>query len=133
MHVDYGKPLYDGAMLTEGVSYFLIARFLLKHKLTNAALGDLLKLIELHCPSPNLCCKSAYFMKKFQNSTGQTGSSCEAHEYCANCYVEIADKGSLSCVKCRTPIKEASSKCEFVTISIEDQLRDLFRCMLIME
>ena len=127
-YIDYGKPLYDGALITEGVSYFLILRFLLKHKLTKAALSDILKLIELHCPRPNSCCKSAYFMKKFQNSTDHVGTLYNVHEYCTNCFVEINGTGSSCCTNCGTQVREASSKCEFITMSIEDQLRDLFKC-----
>ena len=57
------NTLYNGALLTVGASCFLVSRFAMKHKITNSALNDLLKIIEMHCPRPNACCKSVHFLK----------------------------------------------------------------------
>ena len=47
--------LYDGSQQTVSASSVLVLQFKMKHKLTQEALGDLLELLKLHCPSPNKC------------------------------------------------------------------------------
>ena len=124
--------MYNGALLTVGASCFLVSRFAMKHKITNSALNDLLKIIEMHCPRPNACCKSVHFLKKYQNSNGvvcETDIACTTREYCTHCSAQILDSKSPSCVKCRACIQGISNKSEFIIMNIEDQLRTLFKCM----
>ena len=63
---DYGHddPLYAGAAITVGVAMTLILAFIVRHKLTNEAISDLLFLIDHICPKPNRCCKTLYKFKK---------------------------------------------------------------------
>lgn len=49
------KQLYEGSALTANSSSVLILQYQMRHRLTKEALADLLQLIKLHCPSPNLC------------------------------------------------------------------------------
>ena len=98
---------------------------MLKHKLTNAALSDLLHLIEIHCPRPNLCCKSSYFIKKFQNISNHATTMYHTHHYCTYCLEKVE---SSCCSKCSAPLQGASAKCEYV-VSLEDQLTDCFKSM----
>ena len=114
-----------------GDSCFLISKFVLKHSITNTALSDLLKIIEMHCPNPNLCCKSVYFLKKYLNSSTVVGGAdiaCTTHEYCANCSARITDSKSPHCTNCKLQMKGAADRSEFTIINIEDQLRTLFKC-----
>lgn len=55
-------PLYEGSSFTVASSSVLIHKFKMRHNLTKQALVDLLKLIKLHCPSPNLCPSSVYLL-----------------------------------------------------------------------
>ena len=56
--------LYDGSFLTVSSSAVLIMKYKLRHKLTEEAIADLLRLIKLHCPSPNRSLTSVYVLKK---------------------------------------------------------------------
>ena len=55
-------PLYDGSLLNVPQSNVLIYKFAMKHNLSIEGLSDILKLIQLHCPTPNNCVRSAYLL-----------------------------------------------------------------------
>ena len=52
--------LYEGCPIREDQSIILISLFAARHHLSDVAIKDLLKLIDLHCPSLNNCTKSEY-------------------------------------------------------------------------
>ena len=65
-HHEHDDPLYAGAAITVGVvAMTLLLVFIIRHKLTNEAITDLLYLIDHLCPKPNRCCKTLYKFKKF--------------------------------------------------------------------
>ena len=47
--------LFSGAPITTTLSIVLMLSFVMKYKLTQEALRDLLAVIEAHCPRPNNC------------------------------------------------------------------------------
>ena len=49
------KYLYESCPIREDQSIILISLYASRHHLTDVAVGDLLKLIALHCPTPNNC------------------------------------------------------------------------------
>ena len=64
-HYEHDDPLYAGAVITVGVAMTLLLAFIVRHKLTNEAISDLLYLIDHMCPKPNRCCKTLYKFKEF--------------------------------------------------------------------
>ena len=77
---------YPGAAITVGLSALLIMTFALRHMLSGEALSDLLTLISAHCPSPNLCMKSIFELKKhFHNLKAPM----RFHKYCSHCFLQI--------------------------------------------
>ena len=52
--------LYEGCPIREDQSVVLISLFASRHHLSDVAIKDLLKLIDLHCPCPNNCTKSEF-------------------------------------------------------------------------
>lgn len=62
-------PLYAGGTISLGLSLILIMSFTITHNLTDAALQDLLKIISLHCPSPNEVLNSNNFFRNIFSST----------------------------------------------------------------
>jgi hypothetical protein len=77
---DHGghQPIYEGADLTQNQSLLLLMSFVLKHQLTNDALGDFLTIMNMHLP--NVVPDTKYlFYKKF-NHQGFV-----RHYFCANC------------------------------------------------
>ena len=56
-------PLYEGAELSVCASSVLVMKYMMKHNLTQEALGDL-SLLRIHCPAPNQCPPSVYMFRK---------------------------------------------------------------------
>lgn len=64
-------PLYEGAPLSLSFSLLLILSFVQKHEFTGQCFGDLLTVIEAHCPKPNLCKTSVRkLLDHFKNMKG---------------------------------------------------------------
>lgn len=58
--------LYDGSPVRENESIQLISMYATRHRLTDVALQDLLKLLEIHCPKPNKCATSLHKYKRLR-------------------------------------------------------------------
>ena len=65
----FSDLLYEGATLTLRLSIILIMSFAINHNLTDAALRDLLQIISLHCPSPNMCYIIVHLQETFCGNT----------------------------------------------------------------
>lgn len=59
------KLIYPNVRIANAVSMLLIMSFAVAHKLTGAALKDLLSLIDIHCSVPNPLIKSLYKFKQY--------------------------------------------------------------------
>lgn len=83
------SPVYEGARITLAVSLLLIIKYSMRHSITGVALADLLLLIQVHLPLPNIFGKSIVtlhnFFKKLRNPI-------EYHYYCTFCYEYIGTK-----------------------------------------
>ena len=116
-------PLYDGAPLTKQASILLIQKFSFRHRLSQAASKDLLQLVKAHCPRPNVCCSSTYYLKK---NVLPAVNSIQCKEYCTNCFNEATSSGNSACQTCNADI----GRSRFIQISIEEQLKCLFKSKL---
>ena len=96
--------------------------FALKHDLKDAALQDLLKLIECICPSPNLCVKSLYNFKKCFNCAEL---SSKRIYYCTSCKSTITSNFKRCCLIKSCDAGESSSY--FISIDILEQIKSLFK------
>ena len=54
----------DRHLATCASSSILIMKYAMKHNITKDALVDMLDLIRLHCPIPNMCPSTLYYFKK---------------------------------------------------------------------
>lgn len=62
------EPSFFGCTLTTTSSSVLFMQYKKRYGLSDQALGDLLNLFSLHCPSPNNCISSKYmFSKQFKD------------------------------------------------------------------
>ena len=59
------KPLYPGSVLSVCAAYCLIMQFAIASKLSYTAIENLLKLLQLLCPSSNILPSNFYQLKKF--------------------------------------------------------------------
>ena len=81
---------------------------------------DLLKLIEVHCPRPNLCCSSPYFLKGML-SPSSTFIQCQ--KYCSSCFSEVTEDSVNKCSSCNRVLEMS----HFLQISLEEQIKCLFK------
>ena len=122
---DYGHddPLYAGAAITVGVAMTLIMAFIVRHKLTNEAISDLLFLIDHICPKPKRCCKLCTNLKKFFSFLVIPFNCCY---YCSKCFNSISDTTVRACSVCKAVINSVKGLSNFIHLPISEQIRSLF-------
>ena len=76
------KPLYPGSVLSVCAAYCLIMQFAIASKLSYTAIENLMKLLQLLCPSSNILPSSFYQLKKFFK---QYTPSYEKKRVCPEC------------------------------------------------
>ena len=107
LHADIpSQPLYSGAPITAQASWLSIYRFNLAKKLTDAATKQLIDLVAIHCPKPNVCPKSLYILRSRMGCMETCNSS-----YCATCHSEDASKVFANL----HPLKYATSHCSVLS------------------
>ena len=89
------------------------------HKLTGAALCDLLELIELHCPSPNNCKITMRGLRKY---FAQAQQPAEFHKYCNNCSSYVGISEMQLCHICSNSV---SNDMYFITLPFVEQLQEI--------
>lgn len=89
----HSQPLYTGAPLNAQASWLSIYRFSLANKLTDVATRQLLDLIAINCPKPNVCSKSLYLLKCRMGCMETVNLY-----YCATCHGEVEDV-VIGCIK----------------------------------
>ncbi|XP_028416230.1 uncharacterized protein LOC114540149 [Dendronephthya gigantea] len=112
-------PIYPGSNVTKAQSLLLILCFVLRHKLTDVALGDLLLLLNTFFP--NTVPPTKYrFYKSFQLEQS------EKHFYCSNCSSYLGKNTAITlCKSCDSPFNEADSIKKgdyFVYIPLQKQI-----------
>lgn len=117
------NPIYPNARITNAVSMLLIMTFALNHKLSGAAIRDLLSLIDIHCLVPNPLLKSFFKFKQYFQSLK---SPLKKHYFCSKCSISLK-QDSVVCpnVACKEKIDHQSTPF-FIELSIIDQLKALF-------
>lgn len=118
------KPLFEGCPLTLAASNTLVMKFKMRHGLTKGALSDLLKLIKLHCPVPNSCCRSLYYFNKlFMENLKQPA---RFHLFCSSCYTEVETHTACPNIACGMKISDQDhSKSHFIELPLDSQLASI--------
>ena len=114
--------IFDGSPLSVSASSLLIVQFKQRYQLTKEGLGDLLRLIRLHLPTPNQCPSSLYlFNKQFQEAK----LSIIFHYFCATCLQKLADNTISRCPndRCARDLALDSGIASFIEVPIEQQLK----------
>ena len=122
-HHEHDDPFYAGAAITVGVAITLLLAFIVRHKLTNEAIADLLYLIDHLCPKPNRYCKTLYKFKKFFSFLVLPFN---CYYYCAQCVNPISDMALRSCNICKAVINSVKDLGYFIHIPISEQIKTLF-------
>ena len=96
------QPLYSGASVTVCGAYFSIMQYATANKLTYTAIEELLKLLQILCPSPNSLPTTLYKFKKFFQ---QYSAGFEQQQVCSECFTSL-NKGEVcaTCVDADNPV-----------------------------
>ena len=103
-------------------------KYKVRHNLTQAALLDLLRLLEAHCPLPNNCLTSTY---KFNKHFCSLKYPVVFHYYCVSCFQEV-EVGTHICpnLLCKAELDKKTLS-TFIQIPIESQLKSILESKLI--
>lgn len=110
-------PLYEGAPITKWESLLSVLNFQYRHKSEGTLLSNLLKLIDLHIPDPNVFSKTNY---KFYKNFEDLNISLKRHYYCFHCLAPL-DNSKAAC-NCQENPKSSY----FICIPLQDQLQALY-------
>jgi hypothetical protein len=125
---DSRVPLYPGATITVTESIISIMKYSLKHKMTYAAVNDLLGLLSLHLPygSDKEHLKSLYFLKKAFNSKGDQDEIVTVNYYCQSCFSGPLQSSQNICSVCgNTNLLRRNNY--FLTLDIAGQIKQMFQ------
>ena len=113
--------LYESAPITTATSGVLLMKFIMKHRITQEALTDLLKVLQLHCPSPNNLPTTIYYFKK---QCKDLYYPINYHYFCSKCLAEVSIESEV-CKNslCESIFKDVHSKSSFIEIPISLQLK----------
>ena len=102
-------------------SSLLIMQFKQRYQLTKERLGDLLRLIRLHLPTPNQCPSLYLFNKQYQEAK----LSIIFRYFCATCLQKLADNTISRCPndRCARDLTLDSGIASFIEVPIEQQLK----------
>ena len=121
--------IFQNCPLTVTSSLLLIKKYQMRHKLTQEALSDLLQLMRLHFPTPNLLPSSLYLFNKQLPLLGQP---LEYTYFCSRCLQELSSKDESVCSNssCGYSLSGARAISSFIEVPLEPQLLTLLQSTL---
>lgn len=121
--------LYAGALITEEMGLILLLSLATRHKLTNAAFSDVLRVVRLHlhagCITP-ASYASLYKLLKFVANTQESESAKIDHHLCGRCG-RYLQEGQCRSTECALLDSEHRDNSTFLELPIEDQIKTFFR------
>ena len=122
------EKLFSNSRLSLGSFMVLMITFILKYSLTGEALGDLLKILDLMCPSENRLMKSILSFKKWFHHIKRP---LKIHKYCTLCNIIVTEEDLVRnyCPnKLCGKVLDDSSLSHFIEIPIIEQIKSFFAC-----
>lgn len=112
---------YEGTQITCSESLLLTMAFTLRHKISLAAVVDLLELLRIHCPEVNLVVPN---IAKFQEHFRKLNHPIKQHFCCPNinCQVYVSFTAPQKDDMCKVRGEHLSSKAFFIEVPVEEQL-----------
>ena len=113
--------LYEGTQITCSESLLLTMAFALRHKISLAAVDNLLELLRIHCPEVNLVVPN---IAKFQEHFRKLNHPIKQHFCCPsiNCQVYVSSTAPQKDDTCEVCREHLSSKAFFIEVPVEEQL-----------
>ena len=111
------QPLYSNAPVSVEESVYATYLYVVKNKLSYQATTQLLNLLQLHIPSPNLYPQSFHLLKKLVEES----TKLKVKHYCSTCLDEVPQREQCSAASC-----SRSALSHFALLPFEEQLKDMF-------
>ena len=121
--------LFQNCPLSMTSSLLLIKKFRMRHNLTQEALSDLLKLMRLHFPTPNLLPRWLYL---FNKQLPLLRDPLEFTHFCSRCLQEISSRDESVCtnVSCGCSLSGPGAISSFIEVPLEPQLFTILQSMV---
>ena len=116
--------LYPNAEVSKLAAHVLVNLFVMEHKLSNQALEDLIRLINILLPDEHKFVRSGHLLRKYFVNLFQEPLP-KRHKYCGRCLDGILPAKNL-CNNEQCKLVNASVK-EFLEIDLCNQLRRLYK------
>ena len=114
-------PVYPSCPLRLSESILLIMTLAIRHNLARDALGNVIKLVDLHCvPGPNS--HSIKTLRELKSYFMNSKEALDSFYYWKCCYSLLPTEHTAVCPICGTDLSLSSSKRYFVVLPIEHQL-----------
>ena len=117
----------NGAQISEETGVMLLSSLLTRHKLTNAALSDIISLLRLHLPAnctPKSYKSTYHFMKKVTSMKNNFCGSTVVHKLCGKCLSKLTTEN------CQDPLCQevecSVSNITFLELPLDVQIRGFF-------
>ena len=116
--------VFSNCPITKSTSNLLILQYATRHNLTQEALADLLSLLSIHCPSPNIVPPSVY---SFQKHFSFLYPNITLHYFCSKCLQQVPGKAVSACpnTNCGGSLQEFRALSSFFEVPIEAQISHL--------
>lgn len=113
--------IYEGAQITYDESLLLTMAFALRHKISLAAVDDLLELRRIHCPDVNSMVQN---ISQFQQHFRKLNHPIKQHFCCPNknCQVYVSSSVRQKDDTCKVCEEHLCSKAFFIELPVEEQL-----------
>lgn len=123
--------VFQNCPLTVTSSLLLIKKYQMRHKLTQEALSDLLQLMRLHFPTPNLLPSSLYL---FNKQLPVLANPLEYTYFCSRCLQELPSKDESTCSNsaCGYSLSGPGAISSFIEVPLEPQLVTLLQSMYVL-
>jgi hypothetical protein len=110
--------------ITNSASNLLILQYSMRHSLSQEAVADLLKLLSIHCPTPNTVPSSRY---RFQKQFPSLQCAVTIHYFCSFCLQEVSGKEVSICPNstCGKSLHGFQALSSFFELSSEQQMANL--------
>ena len=113
--------LYSNAPITTMCSNVILMKFVMKHRITQEALSDLLKVLQLHLPSPN---NAPFTLYHFRKNFTDLQYPVIYHHFCSKCLMPASLETEVcENTLCKSVFSERYSKSNFIEIPIHLQLK----------
>ena len=117
-------PLYKDATVTKLAAHAIVHLFILEHKLSNQALNDLIRMLNVLLPEGHKFARSGYLLKKYFLNLFQEPLP-KKHKYCGTCFDFLPSSTNICsnkvCQEMNCPVEE------FLEVDICNQLARLYK------